>query len=324
MILFRFIQDKDMFEAFYKKDLAKRLLLSKSASVDAEKSMLSKLKTECGSEFTNKLEGMFKDIQISKDIMSSFNSNARSKKMLKGFELYVNVLTAGFWPTYPQMEVNLPQEMVNCQEVFKSFYLTQHHGKKLFWQSSLGTCIVKANFPQGRKELSVSLFQAIVLLIFNLSKDNVPFSAIKEQTNIEESELKRTLQSLACGKIRVLIKTPKGKDIDDDDTFSFNEEFKHQLTRIKVNQIQLKETVEEQKDTEDRVFLDRQYQIDAAIVRIMKMRKKLGHNLLISELYQQLKFTSKPADLKKRIESLIDREYLERDKANPNEYIYLA
>ena len=35
---------KDVFEAFYKKDLAKRLLLGRSASVDAEKSMLSKLK----------------------------------------------------------------------------------------------------------------------------------------------------------------------------------------------------------------------------------------------------------------------------------------
>lgn len=42
--LFRLIQGKDVFEAFYGKDLAKRLLLSKSASVDAEKSMLSKLK----------------------------------------------------------------------------------------------------------------------------------------------------------------------------------------------------------------------------------------------------------------------------------------
>ena len=39
-----FFLGKDVFEAFYKKDLAKRLLLGKSASVDAEKSMLSKLK----------------------------------------------------------------------------------------------------------------------------------------------------------------------------------------------------------------------------------------------------------------------------------------
>ncbi len=44
MVLFRFIDGKDVFEAFYTKELAKRLLLGKSASVDAEKAMLSKLK----------------------------------------------------------------------------------------------------------------------------------------------------------------------------------------------------------------------------------------------------------------------------------------
>jgi len=44
LVLFRFVHGKDVFEAFYKKDLAKRLLLAKSASTDAERSMLSKLK----------------------------------------------------------------------------------------------------------------------------------------------------------------------------------------------------------------------------------------------------------------------------------------
>ena len=89
LILFRFIHGKDVFEAFYKKDLAKRLLVGKSASVDAEKSMLLKLKQgsmkfpkysfldcsiflECGNVFTSKLEGMFKDMELSKDIMSAF------------------------------------------------------------------------------------------------------------------------------------------------------------------------------------------------------------------------------------------------------------
>jgi cullin-4 len=47
---------------------------------------------------------------------------------------------------------------------------------------------------------------------------------------------------------------------------------------------------EEQKATEERVFQDRQYQIDAAIVRIMKMRKTLSHPLLVTELFNQLKF----------------------------------
>jgi cullin 4 len=45
LMMFRFVHGKDVFEAFYKKDLAKRLLLAKSASADAERSMLAKLKT---------------------------------------------------------------------------------------------------------------------------------------------------------------------------------------------------------------------------------------------------------------------------------------
>jgi cullin-4 len=44
LVLFRFVHGKDVFEAFYKKDLAKRLLLGKSASADAERSILAKLK----------------------------------------------------------------------------------------------------------------------------------------------------------------------------------------------------------------------------------------------------------------------------------------
>jgi cullin-4 len=86
----------------------------------------------------------------------------------------------------------------------------------------------------------------------------------------------------------------------------------------------MRETEQENEQTSERVFQDRQYQIDAAIVRIMKARKTLSHSLLMSELFTQLKFPLKPPDLKKRIESLIDREYLERDPSSSSVYQYLA
>ncbi|XP_017329973.2 cullin-4B isoform X1 [Ictalurus punctatus] len=323
MIIFRFIYGKDVFEAFYKKDLAKRLLVGKSASVDAEKSMLSKLKHECGAAFTSKLEGMFKDMELSKDIMVQFKQYMQCQNIPGNIELTVNILTMGYWPTYVPMEVHLPAEMVKLQEIFKTFYLGKHSGRKLQWQSTLGHCVLKAEFKEGKKELQVSLFQTLVLLMFNEGEE-FSLEEIKLATGIEDSELRRTLQSLACGKARVLTKTPKSKDVEDGDKFSCNDDFKHKLFRIKINQIQMKETVEEQASTTERVFQDRQYQIDAAIVRIMKMRKTLSHNLLVSEVYNQLKFPVKPADLKKRIESLIDRDYMERDKENSNQYNYVA
>ncbi|KAL3624802.1 Cullin-4 [Castilleja foliolosa] len=324
LVLFRFIQGKDVFEAFYKKDLAKRLLLGKSASIDAEKSMITKLKTECGSQFTNKLEGMFKDIELSKEINESFKQSSQARtKLQSGIEMSVHVLTTGYWPTYPPMNVRLPHELNVYQDIFKEFYLSKYSGRRLMWQNSLGHCVLKTEFPKGKKELAVSLFQTVVLMLFN-DAQKLSFQDIKESTGIEDKELRRTLQSLACGKFRVLLKNPKGRDVEDDDDFVFNDQFAAPLYRIKVNAIQMKETVEENASTTERVFQDRQYQVDAAIVRIMKTRKVLSHTLLITELFQQLKFPIKPADLKKRIESLIDREYLERDKSNPQVYNYLA
>ncbi|KAJ0056410.1 hypothetical protein NL108_006891, partial [Boleophthalmus pectinirostris] len=292
MIIFRFIHGKDVFEAFYKKDLAKRLLVGKSASVDAEKSMLSKLKHECGAAFTSKLEGMFKDMELSKDIMIQFKQYMQNQSEPSNIELTVNILTMGYWPSYTPMDVHLPTEMVKLQEVFKLFYLGKHSGRKLQWQPTLGHAVLKAEFKEGKKEVQVSLFQTLVLLMFNEGEE-FSIEEIRTATGIEEGELRRTLQSLACGKARVLNKMPRGKDVEDGDRFNFNNDFKHKLFRIKINQIQMKETVEEQVSTTERVFQDRQYQIDAAVVRIMKMRKTLSHNLLVSELYNQLKFPVK-------------------------------
>lgn len=46
MVLFRFMQEKDVFERYYKQHLARRLLTNKSVSDDSEKNMISKLKVK--------------------------------------------------------------------------------------------------------------------------------------------------------------------------------------------------------------------------------------------------------------------------------------
>lgn len=322
LVLFRFIHGKDVFEAFYKKDLAKRLLVNKSASVDAEKSMLSKLKQECGAAFTGKLEGMFRDIEHSKDMMTTFRNYLVSHHIDAPIDMTVNVLTMGYWPTYQPQEVELPAFLLKHQNAFEKFYTTKHTGRKLQWQPNLGQCSLIAKF-EGKHELLVSLFQALVLLLFN-AKNEYSYDEILTATKIETMELKRTLQSLACGKARVLTKDPKSKDINDSDKFMFNSKFRSNLYKIKINQVQLRETNEEQSMTEERVFQDRQYQIDAAIVRIMKTRKKLQHNALVGQVFEQLKFPVKAYDVKVRIESLIERDYLHRDQEDSTQYNYVA
>ena len=307
--LFRFVHGKAVFEAFYRKDLARRLLLARSASFDAERSMLTRLKNECGQAFTHNLESMFKDMDLAREEMMSYRQLQadRGEKLSAGQpDLSVNVLSAAAWPTYPDVTVNIPTSIAQVMSKFEGHYRSKHSGRKITWKHGMAHCQLRADFPKGRKELVVSGFQAIVLLLFNdiPATFSLSFSDLSNATGLPDAELKRTLQSLACAKYRVLTKTPKGREVSNTDTFTFNASFADQKMRVKINQIQLKETKEENKETHERVAADRHYETQAAIVRIMKSRKVIGHNELIVEVIKATRSRGvlEQADIRRNIE----------------------
>ena len=135
------------------------------------------------SQFTSKLEGMFNDVSLSKELMAQYDVSPAAADLAKRSvgggtggslpkqpELYVHVLTSSYWPIYTPAAVQLPPDLTPCLETFSAFYNAKYSkGRKLTWQHNLGHCIIKATFPGpgGRKELDVSFFQALVLLLFN-------------------------------------------------------------------------------------------------------------------------------------------------------------
>lgn len=334
IVLFRFIHGKDVFEAFYKRDLAKRLLLDRSASVDAEKAVLTKLKNECGAVFTQKLEGMFKDMETSEDLNKNFHQHIEHQGLPKA-NVNVRVLTTDNWPTYDLYEINLPKQMRDSLSTFEEFYRQQHNTRRLNWHYALSGTVLSATFRKGyKKELIMSLHQAVVLLLFNDS-EKWTVADIVDATKINKSEVIKTIFSLVGGRgrPRVLKKLSDQSDKKaiettletvEKETFVVNSDFNEKLFRIKITQVQLNATKEEKEQVEQEVSQDRQCQIDAAVVRIMKARKNLAHAQLMQELFTQLKFPVKAVDIKARIGSLIDRDYLSRDLDEPNKYNYVA
>ncbi|UKZ82327.1 hypothetical protein TrVFT333_010113 [Trichoderma virens FT-333] len=301
--LFRFIEGKDAFEAFYKKDLARRLLMGRSASQDAERNMLTKLRGECGSNFTHNLEQMFKDQELAKDEMEGYKEWCQgSPDRIGKVDLQVMILSAAAWPTYPDVRLNLPEEVATRIDQFDKHYKNKHTGRVLTWKHSLAHCAIKATFPKGAKELLVSAFQAAVLLLFNdVAADGF----------------------LAYEQISAATGLQGGRDVNPTDTFTFNKAFTDPKYRVKINQIQLKETKEENKATHEKIAQDRRFETQAAIVRIMKSRKTMGHAELVAEVINLTKQRGsvEPAAIKKEIESLIEKDYLEREE---NSYTYLA
>ena len=320
--LLAYISDKDLFGEFYRKKLSRRLLFDRSANDDHERSILTKLKTQCGAQFTSKMEGMVTDLQIAKDNQKEFekwldDDETRRPKM----EFAVTVLTTGFWPTYQFTELALPEECVGCITTFKEFYDKKLQHRKLTWIYGLGQVTMKGNFASKPIELNINLFQAAILLLFN-EQETLKYTEIRERLGLPDEDMARNLHSLSCAKYKLLLKEPENKSINQDDVFTYNEKFTDRMRRIKIPLPQINDKKKVQEDVDK----DRRYAIDAAIVRTMKSRKVLPHQQLVLEVVQQLTKMFKPdfKIIKKRIEDLISRDYLERDKDNPNVFKYMA
>ncbi|XP_045818356.1 cullin-3A-like [Trifolium pratense] len=326
MRLFRYLQEKDVFEKYHKQHLAKRLLSGKNVSDEAERSLIVKLKTECGYQFTSKLEGMLTDMNTSYDMMQGFLA-CHGAELGDSPTLSVQVLTTDSWPIQSSPQCNLPSEVLGAYEKFRNYYLGKHIGRSLSLKTNTGTADLMATFGMGRKhELNVSTYQMSILMLFN-NDDWLSCKEIEQATAIPMSDLKRCLQSLALVKGKnVLRKEPMSKDIAEDDAFFFNDEFTNKLFKVRIGTVAAqRESEQESVETRKRVEEDRKPQIEAAIVRVMKTRKILEYNNIIAEVTKQLlaQFLPNPAAIKKGIESLIEREFLER-YTDRNTYRYLA
>lgn len=155
---------------------------------------------------------------------------------------------------------------------------------------SLGHCQVTfASEMAGTKDLVVSLYQTITLLLFN-AHSTLSTRQVQQMTGMDADDTGRTLLSLSLGKVKILRKSPFKKEVLSTDTWSLNSSFTHPQRRIVVNSIQAAETPQEVSQTRERVFEDRAFAVDAAIVRIMKTKKKLSFRTLVAEVFEMVKF----------------------------------
>ncbi len=200
VVVFRYLADKDVFEAYYKNHLAKRLLGNKSGSEEAE----------CGYQFTSKLEGMFNDMRISKETAEKYrqhkkqlvNAAADARDRENGgraVDVEVSVLSNSHWPSQNVAPCVLPASVRAAMDRFQKYYLATYTGRKLSWQTSTGSARVCANLPPAkgssrprRHDLSVTTYQMCILVLFN-SRDVLTLKQIRDEAHVPQDELRRHL-----------------------------------------------------------------------------------------------------------------------------------
>ncbi|XP_065587558.1 cullin-2 isoform X1 [Cyrtonyx montezumae] len=325
--VFKYIDDKDVFQKFYARMLAKRLIHGLSMSMDSEEAMINKLKQACGYEFTSKLHRMYTDMSVSADLNNKFNNFIKNQDTIidLGISFQIYVLQAGAWPLTqaPSSTFAIPQELEKSVQMFELFYSQHFSGRKLTWLHYLCTGEVKMNYLCKPYVAMVTTYQMAVLLAFNNS-ETVSYKELQDSTQMNEKELTKTIKSLL--DVKMINHDSDKEDVEAESTFSLNMNFSSKRTKFKITTSMQKDTPQEMEQTRSAVDEDRKMYLQAAIVRIMKARKVLRHNALIQEVISQsrARFNPSISMIKKCIEVLIDKQYIERSQASADEYSYVA
>eukprot|EP01136_Pigoraptor_vietnamica_P010160 Opistho-1_new@47459 len=324
LLVFKYVDDKDVFQKFYSKMLAKRLIHGTSMSNESERAMISHLKSACGYEYTGKLHRMFQDIEVSQGQNANFRDYCERHSWNLGLDFHIFVLQAGAWPM-GQMHTtfSIPQELERCVEKFESFYNATYNGRKLSWLHALGKGEVKAEFGGRRYDFSVTTFQMGILLLFNASP-TVTLADMESSTALRDAELRRNVKPLV--DVGILTVNAQSDEWSADASFTVNEGFTSKRTKIKVSTAVQAETQGETESTRRSVDEDRKIYVQAAVVRVMKSRKVLAHTQLMDEVIKQCaaRFAPPIPLIKKCIEILIEKQFLERVEGTRDKYSYIA
>ena len=283
MVVFKYIDDKDVFQRYYSRYLAKRLVNNASASEYAEESMISKLKQACGFEYTNKLQRMFQDITpYSKIINEKFRQWTKDKNKNLGLDFSIQILGTVSWPFTNQHEFSLPQELEKSVQTFTEFYQQQHSGRKLTWLYNYSKGELMTHCFKNKYTLQASTLQMALLLQFNQSEE-LTIKQLMESVQINQQDhniLYQVVQILLKSKLLVYDESTLNKDkkendgLDEQTVLKIYKDYKFKKFRVNIN-VPLKNEVKIEQNRMEK-------EIDDTRNSAVQVRKKFVYLLYIS------------------------------------------
>jgi len=338
LLVLKYVSNKDVFMRYHKAHLTRRLILDTSADSEKEENMVEWLR-EVGmpADYVNKLARMFQDIKVSEDLNAQF----KDTKSVVADNLSIKILNAGAWARgNDRVAVTLPMDLEDFIPEVEDFYRKKHSGRKLQWHHHMSNGTITFTNNIGKFDLDVTTFQMAVMFAWNQRQhDKISFDNLRLATELPDPELRRTLWSLVAFpkmKRQVLcmsLDVTSPKDFTENTQFWVNQEFApiksgKAQKRGKVNligRLQLSTEKSKEEDNEGIIQL-RILRTQEAIVKILKMRKKISNAQLQTELVEMLKNMFLPSKklIKEQLEWLIEHKYMKRDDENINIFIYMA
>ncbi|CAE7233640.1 CUL1, partial [Symbiodinium sp. KB8] len=329
--LLNLLNDRDLFQESHRTLLARRLLGESSFSNESEREFIGKLKESRGPSYTNKFEGMLTDLASPDDVSREFAARGKSD-----FDLEVKTLCHGHWPPpFQTTSVTLPPLLRSATDDFVALYRSKQSSRKVDFALAEGTMTVRGFFSKGGKDawydFRCNTLQGLHLLHFNAS-ETWKCADLASAVGVSPADCAQLIKPYVfSSSCRVIIDQTLADDhkagkkirkvIEPEHTLVFNGRFVSKRKLVTVPEVQLKETANKAA-----IDVGRKHVLDAAIVRIMKTRKTMKLQALVLETEAQARrmFAPDPRLTKKRIEHLIEQDYMERDEADHGLLHYVA
>ncbi|CAK58816.1 unnamed protein product (macronuclear) [Paramecium tetraurelia] len=326
--LFQLLYSRDKFFQQHQRLLSSRLLNQQTQNINLEKNLLQKFKGETQTNVLSQLQKMVNDIQQS----YRFATDQMIHKNQK-FDLTVYLLSQGCWPINNiQEQIIAPQEMLSSLNLYEQIYLIKNNGRILLWTYNLGQGELNYKIQNDKYYITATTFQMITFFLFN-KENELTIQQIQERTQIKIIDLENSLIPFICLKVLSRQKEDLDEFSDKNEVIKLNLNYNNKQKKLRVlpnpkmqpkRQRKVGELTQEEREYEEQLIKQRELVVDSQLVRTMKSKKSVTHSDLIAQCAQMITiFKPDIKFVKKRIENLIDREYIKRDERDCNLYHYL-
>jgi len=335
--IFRYLPDKDVFMQYFSKLMAKRFISGTSVGEEMEVSMVNKLKAVQGSEFTTKATRMIAEVNVNATLNSELQEYFSAKRIKVPFGVNIMVLSSGSWPiATPHTSITLPRPVEQAMKSISTFYIQKHKGRKLMHAVGLSHAEMAFSTMKSKYHLSVTAFQ-MTILSYAADRTAVSLRELSNETQISNKMLCQQLSPVVRSHIFTCADGLDSSHWSDETLFTVNPKFTFKRMKLSLMSLnagaggrggskKAEDGAEMEHAEAEDIMRDRSIKLEAAIVRIMKMRRVLDYNTLVHEVFDQVQrwFTPQIPMIKRAVESLLDQEFIRRKDGNMKVFEYIA
>ena len=282
--------------------------------------VVRKLKSRHSAMYTKKIEGMKSDLTSpgAVALLTEFSATQQVGTADDAVvKMNVRLLARTAWPTLPGSQredaFTLPDDLQAAQHSFTSFYAEKEEDRNVKFHLPLCKVTMTLKLKKWSGKMTMDTVQCAVLALFREDRMVLTYAQVQSALAIDPELLTRVLQILT-DKMQhcnggLLKKAPKSKAILPTDKFKFNKGFQSKAMKLSFPSSYDADTTQASR----RAFEKKKQYLEASIVRLLKAHHTMGYAELLEEVKSQITlFTVQTRDVKRTIEGLIERKYVER------------